>query len=72
MKQVLRQKLRTSSQVFYAGDTNFDNKLNLEEFNRGLAMMGARIAPADVRLLFESLDRDNTGFLEWEELRAMV
>jgi len=72
LQKVLRQKLRTSSQVFYAGDTNFDNKLNLEEFNRGLAMMGARIAPADVRLLFESLDRDNTGFLEWEELRAMV
>ena len=69
---MLKQKLRTSSQVFYAGDKNFDNKLDLEEFNRGLSMMGARVAPADVRLLFESLDKDNTGFLEWDELQAMI
>jgi len=72
LQKVLKQKLRTSSQVFYAGDKNFDNKLDLEEFNRGLSMMGARVAPADVRLLFESLDKDNTGFLEWDELQAMI
>eukprot|EP00658_Telonema_sp_P-2_P021177 TRINITY_DN18421_c0_g1_i5.p1 TRINITY_DN18421_c0_g1~~TRINITY_DN18421_c0_g1_i5.p1 ORF type:complete len:400 (+),score=86.45 TRINITY_DN18421_c0_g1_i5:167-1366(+) len=71
IKKVLSAKLRTSGQLFYAGDTDMDSKLTLDEFNRGLSMMGVREPPADLRAVFDSLDTDNDGLIDWHDMEAV-
>ena len=57
LQRKLRQKHRTASELF-ACDVNRDDRLNLEEFSQGIAMMGVRPlpSPADMRALFEAYD----------------
>ena len=38
--------MRTAGQLMSAGDTNRDDKLNFDEFCRGVAMMGFRPLPS--------------------------
>lgn len=72
LRKQLRRLLRTTGQLFYAADSNRDDKLNFEEFSRGVAMMGIRPIPShkDMRLLFDAYDTDQDGWIQWSELRS--
>ena len=51
----LRRRIGTSDQLFAVADDNRDDKLNFEEFCRGVARGGCRPVPdlSDMRALFE-------------------
>lgn len=72
LQKTLRSKMRTCGQVFYAGDQNCDNRLSLDEFGKGLAMMGVREMPSVIRMLFEAYDSDKDGFVYYEDLQSLV
>ena len=45
MLDQMKQKARTAGQLFSSGDADRNDKLDFEEFRRGLAMLGLRPVP---------------------------
>ena len=73
LQQRLKKRNRTPAQLFYAAGANRDNKLNFDEFCRGVAMMGVRPLPQvhEMRALFDEWDDDHDGWLQWDELQSV-
>lgn len=53
-------------------DDNSDRKLNKEEFEKGLSDYGVTLSRTDIDALFNDLDRDASGTIDFEEfLRSL-
>ena len=74
LQKRLSKRGRTLGELFHAADTNRDNKLNFDEFCKGVTMMGIRPMPpiTEMRALFDVWDIDNDGWLEWHELQRVL
>ena len=70
LQQQMAKLHKTDGQLFSSGDINRDDKLTFKEFCRGVAMIGVRPLPTqeEMKLLFEAYDRDNNGYVDWNEL----
>jgi len=74
----LRTKLHrhhvTTGQLFACMDADRSDTITFSEFKRGVAMAGVRPIPADdhMQMLFDSLDRDSNGRIDYAELRDML
>ena len=70
LQQQMAKLHKTDGELFSSGDLNRDNKLTFKKFCRGVAMIGVRPVPTqeEMKLLFEAYDRDNNGYVDWNEL----
>ena len=54
--------------LFHSWDDDGSGDVTLAEFQRALLAMGMTPAPYQVAELFESFDRDNSGYIDYREL----
>ena len=59
------QKYKGFRQAFRRFDKNFDGSLNFREFMSGMYEMGINLTLPDFRLLFEKIDYDNEGEIDY-------
>jgi Ca2+-binding EF-hand superfamily protein len=59
------EKFKGFRQGFRRFDKNFDGGLNFQEFVSGLIEMGIHVSMADYRLIFEKIDFDKGGEVDY-------
>ena len=59
------EKFRGFRDAFRRFDKNFDGTLNFREFVSGMDEMGINLTLPDFRLLFEKIDFDNEGEIDY-------
>ena len=59
------QKFKGFREAFRRFDKNFDGTLNFREFTEGMYEMGLNLTLPDFRVLFEAIDFDNEGQIDF-------
>jgi Ca2+-binding EF-hand superfamily protein len=59
------QKYQGFRKAFRNFDKNFDGSLNFREFMSGMYEMGINLTLPDFRLIFEKIDFDNSGEIDY-------
>jgi hypothetical protein len=67
LRSVLYGHASSIRSAFQSFDTNLDGMLSKEEFTTGLVSLSSGISRSLAREVAESLDRDGSGFIDYEE-----
>ena len=61
----MEEKFRGYREAFRTFDKNFDGGLNFREFITGLGCIGVNLNLSDYRLIFETIDFDKAGEVDF-------
>ena len=68
LKEKLEENMGKVVELFHEWDTNDDGKCSKTEFGKGLKKMGWEVTKDTVDLLFQYIDKDGEGSIEYNEL----
>lgn len=56
------------NRIFRAWDDNADRKISYEEFVNGVSDFDASLTKTEVQQIFHSMDKNDSGYIEYDEL----
>ena len=68
----LRRRGVTDGQLFSTMDDDRSDSIGVNEFDRGLGMVGLKLSLAESRRVFRAIDKDGGGTVTWQELSKVL
>ena len=72
LRAIIKKDPASTLELFQDLDDNGDGLVQRAEFGLALRAMGITLAKKDVRVIFRSLDKDNSGAIEYNELKRLI
>ena len=63
----LTERFKTFSPAYRFFDTNFNNRVSLNEFIIGMENLKVKLSSRDQQMIFNYLDKDNKGYIDYND-----